>query len=149
MHWQVRCPRPAVSGLAVVVSIGKLAPGQARYYLDQAGEPVSAADALASGAEDYYLGGSEAAGQWLGGGATALSLSGTVEADALHAVLAGTAPDSGTALRRNGSVTESDRPRGGAIAPAPRPERASPCRQPKRPLAPAGGEDDAARSSLP
>ena len=61
-----------------MVSVGKLSAGQARYYLDQAGGPVTAAEALTSGVEDYYLGGPEAAGRWLGRGARALGLDGRV-----------------------------------------------------------------------
>ena len=75
-----------------MVSVGKLSAGQARYYLDQAGGPVTAAGALTSGVEDYYLGGPEAAGRWLGRGAPALGLDGRVQDDALHAVLAGDSP---------------------------------------------------------
>jgi hypothetical protein len=59
-----------------MVSVGKLSAGQARYYLDQAGEPVSAAGALTSGAEDYYLDGPEAAGRWVGRGTRELGLAG-------------------------------------------------------------------------
>jgi hypothetical protein len=40
-----------------VVSIGKLSADQGRYYLDQAGEPTTATDAVSSGAEEYYVGG--------------------------------------------------------------------------------------------
>jgi hypothetical protein len=36
-----------------MVSIGKLAAGQAEYYLEQARRAVSAATAVASGVEDY------------------------------------------------------------------------------------------------
>jgi conjugative relaxase-like TrwC/TraI family protein len=75
-----------------MVSVGKLSAGQARYYLDQAGGPVTAGGALTSGVEDYYLGGPEAAGRWLGRGARALGLDGRVQDDALHAVLAGDSP---------------------------------------------------------
>jgi hypothetical protein len=38
--------------LGVVLSIGKLAVGQARYYLDQAGDRVDRATSVASGVED-------------------------------------------------------------------------------------------------
>ena len=41
-----------------MVSIGKLAKGQARYYLDQADGRVDRASSVASGVEDYYVGGS-------------------------------------------------------------------------------------------
>jgi hypothetical protein len=51
-----------------VLSIGKLAAGQAGYYLEQAHGPVTRAAAVSSGVEDYYLGGPEAGGEWLGVG---------------------------------------------------------------------------------
>ena len=91
-----------------MVSVGKLSAGQARYYLDQAGGPVTAAGALTSGVEDYYLGGPEAAGRWLGRGARALGLDGRVQDDALHAVLAGDSPVTGEILRTRGSVAGFD-----------------------------------------
>ena len=45
-----------------MLSIGKLGKGQERYYLDK----------VAEGAEDYYSGEGEAAGQWIGDAATEL-----------------------------------------------------------------------------
>ena len=78
-----------------MVSVGKLKAGQARYYLDQAESHPSPAHAVASGAEDYYVGGTEAAGRWQGRGAVALGLADTVEAEPLHRVLAGQDPRSG------------------------------------------------------
>ena len=63
-----------------MVSIGKLGRGQARYYLDQAQEPMSAAAAVASGVEDYYTGGTEPAGTWVGSGSRVLGLQGVVGA---------------------------------------------------------------------
>ena len=51
-----------------MLSIGKLAVGQAGYYLEQAHGSVTRAGALRSGVEDYYLGGPEAAGVWVGDG---------------------------------------------------------------------------------
>ncbi len=45
-----------------MLSIGKLAVGQAGYYLDQAQTVVWRARAVSSGVEDYYLGGPEAPG---------------------------------------------------------------------------------------
>ena len=71
-----------------MVSVGKLKAGQARYYLDQAEPHPSAAQAVASGAEDYYVGGTEAAGEWRGRGADLLGVRGTVDAGPLHRVLA-------------------------------------------------------------
>ena len=86
-----------------MVSVGKLKTGQARYYLDQAESHPSPAHAVASGAEDYYVGGTEAAGRWQGRGAVALGLADAVEAEPLHRVLAGQDPRSGSELRRSGS----------------------------------------------
>src|SRR4051794_25959982 len=91
-----------------MVSVGKLKAGQARYYLDQARSEPSQADALASGAEDYYTGGTEAAGEWHGRGAAALGLTGTLKADELHRVLAGQHPITGAELRGSGSVAAFD-----------------------------------------
>lgn len=51
-----------------VLSIGKLATGQQDYHLQ----------AVAAGAEDYYLGVGEAPGRWLGQGTWRLELSGRV-----------------------------------------------------------------------
>ena len=91
-----------------MVSVGKLSAGQAKYYLDQATGPVTATSALTSGAEDYYLGGPEAAGRWLGRGARVLELDGRVTDDALHDILAGQRPGTGEALRTRGSVAGFD-----------------------------------------
>jgi hypothetical protein len=51
-----------------VLSIGKLAVGQADYYLEQAQGSVTRAGSVASGVEDYYLHGAEAPGSWVGDG---------------------------------------------------------------------------------
>jgi conjugative relaxase-like TrwC/TraI family protein len=83
-----------------VLSIGKLAVGQAGYYLEQAHGSVSRAGALHSGVEDYYLGGPEAAGVWVGDGGRALGLVGAVDAVRLDRVLAGEHPTSGVPLGR-------------------------------------------------
>jgi conjugative relaxase-like TrwC/TraI family protein len=91
-----------------MVSVGKLSAGQARYYLDQAATPVSAAQALTSGIEDYYLGGPQAAGRWLGRGALALRLEGRVGDAEFEAILGGIAPATGEPLRRHGSVAGFD-----------------------------------------
>ena len=61
-----------------MLSIGKLGPGQAEYYLDQADGPVSAVTGVSSGVEDYYVKGTEPPGQWCGRAAAALELSGQV-----------------------------------------------------------------------
>jgi conjugative relaxase-like TrwC/TraI family protein len=91
-----------------MVSVGKLKAGQARYYLDQAQSHPSAAGAVASGAEDYYIGGPEAAGEWFGRGTAALGLRGTVDAEDLQRLLAGQDPHSGSQLKREGAVAAFD-----------------------------------------
>jgi hypothetical protein len=55
-----------------MLSIGKLAAGQAGYYLEQAQGTVTHAGAVSSGVEDYYLRGPEAAGVWVGSGTRSL-----------------------------------------------------------------------------
>src|SRR3954453_5549763 len=87
-------------GRIAMLSIGKLAVGQAGYYLDQAQTMVSRARAVSSGVEDYYLGGPEAPGTWTGTGARPLGLDGTVDAVRLDRVLAGDDPASGAPLGR-------------------------------------------------
>lgn len=57
-----------------MLTIGKLGIGQERYYLDK----------VAEGAEDYYSGEGEVAGEWLGDAAEDLGLSGEVEAAQLR-----------------------------------------------------------------
>jgi conjugative relaxase-like TrwC/TraI family protein len=71
-----------------MLSIGKLGTGQETYYLEK----------VAEGAEDYYSGEGEAAGQWLGDGATELGLSGEVGGDQLTAMLTGRSPMDGSPL---------------------------------------------------
>src|SRR4051812_25470239 len=83
-----------------MLSIGKLAVGQAGYYLEQAHGSVTRAGAVRSGVEDYYLGGPEAVGVWTGDGARALGLGGEVDAVRLDRVLAGEHPASGDLLGR-------------------------------------------------
>jgi conjugative relaxase-like TrwC/TraI family protein len=83
-----------------VLSIGKLATGQAGYYLEQAHGSVTRATAVSSGVEDYYLGGPEASGEWVGAGGVALGLRGTVNATELDRVLCGRHPATGEALGR-------------------------------------------------
>jgi conjugative relaxase-like TrwC/TraI family protein len=84
--------------LESVLSIGKLATGQANYYLRLADGRVDRATSVASGVEDYYAG-EDSAGEWLGGGTLRLSLKGKVEGTALHTVLAGNRPETGEPLR--------------------------------------------------
>jgi conjugative relaxase-like TrwC/TraI family protein len=71
-----------------MLSIGKLGKGQERYYLDK----------VAEGAEDYYSGEGEVAGEWLGDAAEDLALSGEVEAAQLEAMLTGRNPADGEPL---------------------------------------------------
>jgi conjugative relaxase-like TrwC/TraI family protein len=68
-----------------MLSIGKLGRGQERYYLDK----------VAEGAEDYYSGGAEAEGYWLGDAAEDLGLQGKVEPAQLVAMLTGNDPATG------------------------------------------------------
>jgi conjugative relaxase-like TrwC/TraI family protein len=70
-----------------VLSIGKLATGQANYYLSLAGARVDRGSSVASGVEDYYVGASEPPGRWRGEFARELGLQGEVDAAALYALL--------------------------------------------------------------
>ncbi len=72
-----------------MLSIGKLAAGQASYYERQ----------VARGHDDYYSGRGEAPGEWTGRGADALGLSGQVNAAQFNALMAGVDP-SDKALER-------------------------------------------------
>ena len=65
-----------------VLSIGKIALGQHRYYERQ----------VADGLDDYYAGRGEAPGEWVGCGAAALGLSERVSGEAFSALLAGLDP---------------------------------------------------------
>jgi conjugative relaxase-like TrwC/TraI family protein len=65
-----------------VVSIGKIAVGQHRYYEQQ----------VAQGADDYYSGRGEMPGEWQGAGAQALGLSGRVSDGQFNALVAGLDP---------------------------------------------------------
>jgi hypothetical protein len=62
-----------------VLSIGKVGGGNGdpRYYIDT----------VAQGKEDYYSGRGESPGRWLGSGATAASLNGTVDDEQFLALL--------------------------------------------------------------
>ena len=71
-----------------MLSIGKLGTGQEMYYLEK----------VAEGAEDYYSGEGEVAGQWMGGAARELELSGEVGGDQLTAMLTGRNPVDGSPL---------------------------------------------------
>ena len=74
-----------------MLSISKLSTGQHRYYLDQAGVRVDAVESVGGGMEDYYVGGIEAPGEWLGAGAREVALEGRVDGEELRKVLAGVA----------------------------------------------------------
>lgn len=77
-----------------MLSLGKLGAGQAQYYLDT----------VAAGAEEYYLGGKEAPGQWCGTSAARLGLAGEVDGDALHRLLDHRHPLTGERLTAARSV---------------------------------------------
>ncbi|MGA2164635.1 MAG: MobF family relaxase [Solirubrobacteraceae bacterium] len=73
-----------------MLSIGKIALGQHRYYEQQ----------VAQGQDDYYTGRGEAPGEWVGVGAQALGLQGRVGAGQFGALIAGHDPrDPATRLR--------------------------------------------------
>src|ERR1700741_3127286 len=72
-----------------MLSIGKLAAGQERYY----------ENTVAKGLDDYYTGRGEAPGRWLGTGAAQLGLTGEVEDGQLSALMAGRDPGTGPTLR--------------------------------------------------
>ena len=86
-----------------MLSIGKLSAGQAKYYLEQGEVRVDAVDSISDGVEEYYAGGAEARGTWIGSAGTSLGLSGPVDGDALRRVLAGLDPLDGTPLRSSSS----------------------------------------------
>ena len=87
-----------------MLSIGKLSAGQASYYLDQAQGRVDVVDSVGEGLEEYYLGGSEARGEWIGAAASGLGLEGAVDGEALRRVLAGLDPRDGSPLRSSSSL---------------------------------------------
>ncbi len=73
-----------------MLSIGKIAQGQHRYYERQ----------VARGEDDYYSGRGEAPGEWTGAGARTLGLTGQVSAEQFNALIAGNDPrDPTTRLR--------------------------------------------------
>jgi conjugative relaxase-like TrwC/TraI family protein len=65
-----------------MLSIGKIALGQHRYYEQQ----------VAQGVDDYYAGRGEAPGSWAGAGAAALGLSGQVSGEQFNALVSGNDP---------------------------------------------------------
>ena len=87
-----------------MLSIGKLAAGQAKYYLDQAEGRVDVVESVGEGVEDYYLTPTEARGRWIGSEAGELGLTGSVGGEQLRRVLAGLDPRDGALLRASTSV---------------------------------------------
>lgn len=79
-----------------MLSIGKMAPGQGQYYLEQ----------VAHGAEDYYVHAGEAPGRWGGAGASSLNLSGEVDGRDFTTLLAGCDPRSGEYLGRQWAASK-------------------------------------------
>jgi hypothetical protein len=72
---------PAAGG-ALMLSIGKLAVGQERYYEQQ----------VAKGVDDYFTGRAESEGRWLGRGAAELGLHGRFEEGQLGVLMQGRDP---------------------------------------------------------
>src|ERR1700722_5036741 len=73
-----------------MLSIGKIALGQHRYYEQQ----------VAAGGDDYYSGRGEAPGEWVGSGSVVLGLSGGGTGEQFGALLAGLDPrERGVRLR--------------------------------------------------
>ena len=91
-----------------MLSLAKLAGSDQRYYLELAQQRVDHATSVSSGAEDYYLAGPEAAGEWSGAGTRHLGLSGRVSESALRAVLSRHDPSTGQMLE--GSVSRARLP---------------------------------------
>ena len=60
-----------------MLSLVKLAGTDQRYYLEQAQGRVDRVGSMASGAEDYFLSGPEAAGEWIGSAAPLLGCRGS------------------------------------------------------------------------
>ena len=75
----------------MVLSIGKIALGQHRYYEQQ----------VAQGQDDYYTGRGEAPGEWVGASAQALGLHGRVGAGQFGALIAGHDPRDAAARLRS------------------------------------------------
>ena len=86
-----------------MLSIGKLGADQARYYLDQAHGRVDVVDRVGDVIEEYYAGGAEARGEWIGATSRELGLKGPVGGEALRRALAGLDPTEGSSLRSSSS----------------------------------------------
>jgi conjugative relaxase-like TrwC/TraI family protein len=87
-----------------VLSIHKLVAGQARYYLDQAERRVDVVQSIGDGVEEYYAGGVEARGEWMGVSARELGLTGSVDGEHLRAVLEGRDRDSAPLRNSAGAI---------------------------------------------
>ena len=87
-----------------MLSIGKLASGQADYYLEQAGGRVDRALSVSSGVEDYYSDGGDSDGVWIGAGRAELKLADDVDGAALRRVLEGAEPSTGDPLGRHAAA---------------------------------------------
>ena len=87
-----------------MLSIAKLATGQADYYLEQATGRIDRATSVASGVEDYYLEGIEPDGVWMGAGAGRLGAAGQVSADGLRRILEGQHPLTAEPLGRHAAT---------------------------------------------
>jgi conjugative relaxase-like TrwC/TraI family protein len=85
-----------------VVGVTKVQRGNAGYWIA----------AVAEGGEDYYTKPGEAPGEWVGGLAPQLGLSGEVDADAYTAILEGRHPLSGTQLLTRPATRFYTRPDG-------------------------------------
>jgi conjugative relaxase-like TrwC/TraI family protein len=72
-----------------VLSVHNLTVGQGGYYIKCADARVDAVESIGDSVEEYYVGGPEAPGRWLGAGAQQVRLHESVDGDALRRVLAG------------------------------------------------------------
>ena len=75
-----------------MLNLARLTADRGEYYLS----------VVASGIDEYYTGGREEAGRWMGAGARGLKLFGKVEPEQLRALLAGVDPVSGERLSGRG-----------------------------------------------
>ena len=67
-----------------MLSLHKLVADHARYFLDHADGRVDAVESIGDGVEEYYAGGTEARGKWMGGGPQQLGLAGPVDGEHLR-----------------------------------------------------------------
>jgi conjugative relaxase-like TrwC/TraI family protein len=81
-----------------VLSIGKLAAGQADYYLEQARKRVDVATSVGTGVEDDYVQGTEAPGVWIGTGSKEVHAVGVVDREGLTRALDRRDPATGREL---------------------------------------------------